>query len=281
MKKVISSIVASVMAVSVTATVSASALNLKEENLLSVSTEIVASSMTIDGTEVPAGAVAITVNIDNNNGFDYSATKLELGQNAIVVVDEIGCPIVTKGDVLNDSITAAAVKDGTVVISSASEKTTNDNGEMFTFYISDNFTGVSVMNISNESIDSYDSEYVLNNTRYTYYIGDVHNDGSIDASDASTILGAIDTFRESHSSNTPFYVTDADANLATYFPHIRYADAADTDKMGQINRRDAENVLQFYSYVSTGYTCEEALAELSIDYGNYCGEFVVRIVQTS
>ena len=263
MKKIMSTIIASAMTVSVTATVSASALNLKEEKLLSVSTEIVASAMTIDGTEVPTGAIAITIDINNNDGFNHSATKLDIGSSN-VIVDSTGRPVISKGSMLNDAIISSAKKNNTLVVSSASATTINTDGEMFTFYVSGNY--------SNTIVEKAMSP---RSTRYTYYIGDVHHDGSINSSDASTILAAIATYAETSTSDLT--VNIANDNITTYFPNIHYAEAADTSKDGKIRRVDANNVLDFYTYIMTGYDWDDAYNELSTEYDNYCGELVVVI----
>lgn len=275
MKKIMSTIIASAMTVSVTATVSVSALNLKEEKLLSVSTEIVASAMTIDGTEVPTGAIAITIDINNNDGFNHSATKLDIGSSN-VIVDSTGRPVISKGSMLNDAIISSAKKNNTLVVSSASATTINTDGEMFTFYVSGNYSNTIVTDISDETINTNVEKAISpRSTRYTYYIGDVHHDGSINSSDASTILAAIATYAE--TSTGDLTVNIANDNITTYFPNIHYAEAADTSKDGKIRRVDANNVLDFYTYIMTGYEWDDAYNELSTEYDNYCGELVVVI----
>lgn len=72
MKKIISAISASVLAVSALPVVTASAVNHSEENILSVSAETVSEALTVDETVIPAGAVAVTVNIADNSGQPQS-----------------------------------------------------------------------------------------------------------------------------------------------------------------------------------------------------------------
>ncbi|MDE6678990.1 MAG: hypothetical protein K2K02_08105, partial [Ruminococcus sp.] len=175
MKKLISAFIASVLSVSALSAVSATAVKIPETNKYTVSTSNIENDTVVDETIIPAGSVAVTVKINNNYGFSASATKLNIGEFADVVVDEEGCPVVTKGDVLDDFITASAVKDGTIVVSSASDKKTNKDGEMFTIYVSENYSGVSVKDITNESVlIKTDTEANPNTaTAYRYKIGNV------------------------------------------------------------------------------------------------------------
>lgn len=275
MKKIISTLVASLMAVSALTAISVSASNVSEINKYTISTATIENDTIVDETTIPAGSVAITVNINNNYGFNASATKLDIGTLADVVVDETGRPVVTKGNVLDDFITASAVKDGTVVVSSASDKETNTNGEMFTIYVANDYSGASVEDITNESISiEADGTATTLNTRYEYYIGDINHNGYINSIDASQLLGAISDFKDEYP-NTDFTVDFADAHLSDYFPNAHYANVADTNKNNLINKADANNILQFYSYVATGYTREEAYDELSVEEDNYCGEQIV------
>lgn len=280
MKKIISTLAASLMAVSAFTSVSVSASNVPEINKYTISTSTIENDTVVDETTIPAGSVAITVNINNNYGFSSSATKLNVGISADIVIDESGRPVITKGNVLDDFITASAVKDGTVVVSSASDKETNTNGEMFTIYVANDYSGASVEDITNESISikTDDIATPFMNTRYEYYIGDISHNGYINSIDASQLLGAIEDFKEKYPAKDPtkdFTVDFADAHLSEYFPDAHYANVADTNKNNLINKADVNNILQFYSYVATGYTREEAYDELSVEEENYCGEQIV------
>ena len=283
MKKLISTLAASLMAVSTFTVVSVSASNVPAINKYTISTSTVENDTVVDETTIPAGSVAITVNINNNYGFDASATKLNVGAFADVVVDETGRPVVTKGNVLDDFITASAINNGTVVVSSASDKETTTNGEMFTIYVANDYSGASVEDITNESISIETGNVAATlNTRYEYYIGDIDHDGYINSIDASQLLGAIADFKEKNPAKDPnndFTVDFADDHLSDYFPDAHYANVADTNKNNKINKADANNILQFYSYVATGYTREEAYDELSVEEDNYCGEKVVVVVE--
>lgn len=263
MKKFVSTLMASVLAVSAFPIVSASAV--ETPNTLSVSTEILGESVTVDETVIPEGSVAVTVSVSNNDGFSSSTTKLDVNA-ADVVTDENGRPVFVSGNVLDSSIVKSVEKDNVVAFVSASAEKTYDDGKMFTFFVSDNYSGVDIIR---EEGNSH-----IRPALYAYRIGDVDDDGYIDAADASDVLGAISTFSGGKVDGVNLPISEVDAHLSTYFPRIRYAQAANTDKNLYINYRDAENILDCYGYLATGYTFEEAYEILSVNY-NYCGEIVI------
>ena len=142
--------------------------------------------------------------------------------------------------------------------------------------------------LSNESVRS---ESINNRgSLYWYRIGDVNHTGIINASDASTVLGAINTYCGSIYGSLP--VSDANENISLYFPDVHYAEAADTNQLKEIDEwnthggvlddwividyEDAENILDFYSYLAVVYTPEQAQAAVIGD-GNQCYEQVLLI----
>ena len=70
----------------------------------------------------------------------------------------------------------------------------------------------------------------------TYSLGDINNDGAVDATDASSVLAAyaLESTGSSHGLNR------------------QQIDAADINKDGSIDASDSSSILQFYSYSSTG-----------------------------
>ena len=273
MKKVISAIAASVLAVSAFPISSASATNVSNtpaNDVLSMSAEVLETSITVDDAVIPAGATAVTVNVSNNTGFDSSATKINVG-NANVIVDENGNPIFSVGDVLEDTMVVSAKKDNFIVVTSASANETFDNGEMFTFYVSGGNSRMSIVDIEEELLDINAQP---DRSVYSYFIGDVHHDGHIDSSDASTVLHAISLYTPTqyHPCLT---VEIANADLSTYFPLIHYAEAADPNETGEITSSDAQCILNFYALISAGYSWNEALEYLVQLSGNHCGELKI------
>lgn len=271
MKKIISTLATAMATVTSFASVSASAVNMTSTDVYTISTSTIQNDTVVDETVIPAGSVAITVNINNNDGFASSATKLNVGASADVVVDETGCPVITKGNVLDDFITASAVNNGTVVVSSASSKETNTDGEMFTIYVADNYSGASVEDITDKSVSIATGNTATTlSTKYVYHIGDVDNDKYINSVDASQVLGAIEDYTKKYSGDLT--VEFANKHISEYFPYVFCAEVADTNKDGKIRKADANNILKFYTYVSTEYSAEEAYKILSEQYDNFCYE---------
>ena len=281
MKKVISAIAASVLAVSAFPISSASAIETAPANELSVSTEVLETSITVGDTVIPAGATAVTVSIDNNAGFNSSTTKLNIG-DANVVTDSNGSPVFSSGDVLDNFSIASASKDNLIVVSSASANYTFEDGEMFTFYVSDNYSGATFVDVVDIAVPLEEIVSPLSIT-YSYHIGDVNDDGIIDSSDASYILQAIYTYADNFDPTHPDAPSDfdpddpilpvsiANEDISTYFSHIHFAQVADTNKTTEIDSYDADNVLAFYSYLSVGHTWAQAYAHFRRQ-GNYCSE---------
>ena len=50
------------------------------------------------------------ININNNDGFNHSATKFDVGSSN-VIVDSTGHPVISKGSLLNDTIISSAKKN--------------------------------------------------------------------------------------------------------------------------------------------------------------------------
>ncbi len=269
MKKIISALAASVLTLSSIPAVSSSAVDIALIDELSISTEIISTPVIVDGTVIPVGTTAVTVNIENSTGFSSSATKLDIDESEIIV-DESGKPIVTKGDVLGNSIVSSATKDGVVVVSSASASEESLDGEMFTIYLSDYSDDVIVYNVSNEAV-TVPSLSNVNSVNSVYIcIGDIDSDGAIDAADASDVMHATSLYTPT-TTEPDLTVAIANANLSYYLPLALRAEAADSNKNNIINKRDAQNILEFYSYVMTGYSWAQAYAILSQDF-NYCSE---------
>jgi hypothetical protein len=252
MKKFMSVLAASVMAVSALSVFSASAA--VEENFLSINTEVITEAFTTtDGTVIPAGTTAVTLNISDNTGFDSFTTKLNIG-SAELIVDEDGTPVYTAGDVLENAMVASATNNGLVSVVSASSEEIDFDGELITFYISSGFVGASILDEDLESFTGYAASPA--STLISYTIGDVNQDGAIDAVDASGILHAIDVYKNDYkiSSRPNLTVSFANLHKSEMLPYASTAEAADADINDVINDTDAENVLDYYSQKSVGIT---------------------------
>lgn len=264
MKKIIAKLVASVLAVS--AIPAASVANASESNDLQVSYEKLTEEITVDDIVIAAGSYAVTISVSNSSGFSAASVKMEIPEGYAPIKNDN--TIVTGiGTVLDEAIVCGVNNENTVVISTASAYGTKDNGELFTFYVED-IDSAEILSIEINSADFFvptfteAKTYGANSVTSGYYkIGDVTNDGYIDAVDASNVLAAI---RINNNSKLP--VATANKNLHYYFPdcsNIVCAQAADPlspdlDDPTQasalansnISSADADDILLFYSLAS-------------------------------
>ena len=258
-------ILSSAIVVSSIASLIANATNTEKINALSVTSTSVSEALVLsDGNIIPAGSVALTVSIANNTGFDASTTKLDIG-NANIIVDDKGEPIVSKEELLEDSIVVSAAKDNYVAVSSILGSDADEDGEMFTIYLSSLPSSVSVWNINDAAVDLNQG-----NTRDTvYHIGDVNDNGYIDSVDASQVSRAVELY-----SGTVYgwlWVSIANANLSYYLPYSPYAELGDTNDNYALNYDDTQNIMHFYTWLSVGYTMNQAIAKAQED-GSNCGQ---------
>ena len=282
MRKIVSTIAATVIVASAFSTfsISASASDKPEKGFI-INTKALVKDLELEsGYTIPKGTVALTLRINNSTSFTSSAFKLDI-DNSDILIDENNKPLIEKGELLNNSHISIASKDNSIVVASASAKETTGSGEMFTIFLSNDTKDISVYDISSSSIclEREDTKSTLNNrgTLYQFYIGDVNHNFYINSSDASAVYRAYSLYCDSSylpESGLPINI--ANQHLDDYFPNVHYAEAADTNKNGLINDDDGDNILDFYSLVSVGYTWEEAQNILSSN-GNYCGELELRI----
>lgn len=291
-EKIMSTIIASAMTVSAITAITASAINVVEKNSLSVSTETVDSAIIVEGTKIPAGAVAVTVNVSNNAGFSSSSTNISLGNAYTPITDENDMLVVESGSAIGDSFICGSANGELVNVATASGEDLY-NGEMFTFYVSVNALSdddtIEIVNTESENISSITRKAVENSRVGGYYcVGDVNNDGSIDSSDSSFILAA-----EHINNDNKISIAVANANLSYYFPNAAnivcaqaanpICNAVDSNSngyvddselragllSGHINDADAQDVLTYYSLASTGQ-----LANYENRSDGFCGRIL-------
>ena len=254
MKKIFSTLIASIMSVSVLTAVSVSAASATEVNALAVSTETIATATTVNGTSIPAGTVAITVSISNNSGFSSSSVKLDLGSAYDVVLDSEGKLIVSAGIALGESLIGSHNNEDIVVITSASADENIANGEMFTFYA---YTDESLSDNSVSILESEITEYIsiedagispCGSAANFYYRGDVNDDDIVGASDAALVLAALDDLGLSYLT-----YDEVSAWPEFYFPYIYVADAAFIwSDYRNIDSTTAEIILEYYACRQAG-----------------------------
>lgn len=263
MKKIFSTLIASIMSVSVLTAVSVSAASATDVDALAVSTETVATATTVDGISIPAGTVAITVSVSNNSGFSTSSVKLDLGSAYDVVLDSEGKPVVSAGTALGESLIGSYNKEDIVVITSASVDENTVNGEMFTFYAyTDETSSDTAINILDSEMDetaSADASGIstCSDTEGTYICGDINGDGVITAVDAANVLSALSLINR---DSLPYFLASMDPQY--YFPGIDSIKAAyiwtydfsDISAVPPVTNATAQEILDYYSLKQAGET---------------------------
>lgn len=177
-----------------------------------------------------------------------------------------GIKVVTEVEnVLSDSLALGVSNESIVFISTAASTAINNDGDLLTFYVeSDNTNNDLDVTIEETNFFTRNNSSRVNNTRSGYYkIGDIDNDGYINAADATDIGVAL-----SINNYNMIPVATANANLSYYFPNdpnMVCAQAADPispdlDDPSQaqalanskINTADANDILLYYDLASTG-----------------------------
>ena len=235
MKKLISALSASILALSALPVVTASAVNVIDEDILSVSAETLSESLTIDETVIPVGAVAVTVSVSDNSGFISTTAKLDYG-SFDVITNEKGIPAVVTGNATEGSLVTGSVNDGIGVFTTIGAKEYDGDGSLFTFYVN----------------------------------GDSNNDGYIDAVDSTITEVAI-----GENGGNKIRVADANADLRRFFVETTVcAQTADANISGEITVTDANDISLYYACMAAHQDEEEALQSYRNQTdGGHCGEY--------
>lgn len=296
MKKIISTLAATMLVATSLASTSASAINVPVLNEYSLSTSNIENDIVVDDVTVPAGSLAVTVNITNNTGFSSSSTNISLGGAYTPIANENGILVVESGNVIGDSCICGVTNGELITVATASGEDNLYDGDMFTFYVSSNTSSddetIEIVNTTSEDISTTvrkASETMASKSGY-FKVGDVDNNGYVNAVDASYVLHAV-----SINDGNKISITDANSNISYYFPsadNIVCAQAAnplcpanddnnnkciDDNELkagllkGHINKADAEDILFYYGFAST---------EQTDDYYNQSDGFCGRILHT-
>lgn len=229
------------------------------KNQYSVSYETLTQAVeTSDGTVIPAGAVALTVSVSGNTGFNANTIKLDIDNGYSVVTDETGCPVVTSGSNFSNSIFGSAYREDTVCVTLATADLLRANGDILTIY----FTAEDGVTSGFASLASVDAELgfisssgTIQNPEtagtnckvftgedghlyYGFYSGDANNDDNVNSVDASLVLSAI-----SNAPNNALPVISY--NFSYYFPEIIYKEQPDANRNGIINSNDAQIIVNY------------------------------------
>lgn len=277
MKKVISTLAAAMMAATSLASTVANAINVPVFNEYSLATSTVGNDIIIDDITVPAGSLAVTVNITNNSGFSSSSINVALGDAYAPITDGDGVLVVESGSVIGDSCIFGAANGGLITVATASAEDNLSDGDMFTFYVSSNTSSdaetIEILNTESENISTTLRKVAAAKASAGGYfqVGDVDNDGRVNSSDSSYVLHAI-----AQNNDEKLSVSTANADLSYYFPYAPNIvcaqtanplcpandddedDYVDDDELragllkGSINKADADDILSYYAYSSTG-----------------------------
>ena len=238
------------------------------KNRYSVSYETLTQAVeTSDGTVIPAGAVAATVSVAGNTGFDANTIVIDVPINASVCLNDNGVPTVSSGSVTSGAIFGSAVLNNALCVTLASGEQCLGNGDVFTiYYISDdsNFAdapSISSINPATNSIQPSQATLspVLTPNQYPTEMGlfalygDANDNNMVDSVDASLILSTL----ESHNT-LEISVASISTTYSNYFSHAVCAKEPDANDTGYINSADASLILSFASCQGLGipYTGE-------------------------
>lgn len=229
--------------------------------------------------------VYVDITYDNNNqpradimfenlpNINSGGFHIELGNGWKVKMSDIisteietsqaGC---TSGEAF---ITPSIKKDGDhgmfVSFSSSNSKGYNLNGRFFSIYLekTNNFNSDnSEVNVVFKRTSQYIFDFIsLGNNRiimpdnykapnmlgaYEYLVGDVNNDGYVDAIDCSQVLSAL----EEHN-NSSFSVDSIKHTYKRYFPEAICPASPDATQDGKIGQLDADLIMKYYMDMST------------------------------
>ncbi|WP_298481695.1 hypothetical protein [uncultured Ruminococcus sp.] len=250
-----------------------------ETNAVNITTSTVTEAIaTADGTIIPEGAKAISLEIQNNTGFDISEIKLNV--NTSLLSDASGMPIVSVGNVCGDSTVVAAQEGGNVAITSIASSICNADGVLATVYVNNTasiavedaeFRKGSLTNYNESGISSY-AETV------EYTIGDVNGDGNITADDAYIARNAFAIAQKNgelkrYGSSSYYYLDGLDvlSDPQKYgFTRVRYAIAADGDENYRLFDCDLQSLSDVYQILYY-YTCTSIGKNYNVS-GWYIGE---------
>lgn len=191
--KNIKKVIAALSAVTMTAScVGMMASAAEKANVINVSYSTVDQAFTTeDGTEVPVGATAVTLSIENNTGF--KASDITLNTSADLLKNTDG--MLTTSNAAY-AMVSAAQNGEKVAITGISSDTIKNDGALVTFYtVGDAEVSVTNFDFSNESEAKENSISPCTVQNY-YTFGDLNRDGQVNSADASEMLVIYDTGRE-------------------------------------------------------------------------------------
>ena len=150
--------------------------------------------------------------------------------NTVVLVEEANV-VTTTTTTTNKPTTTSTSSTTTTTTTTTKDKTTTTSSTTTTTTTSNDKTTTTTVTDINETTSTTTSPV----TQPDYTLGDVNNDGKINAVDASSVLA--------------YYARISTNQEGGYTEEQKLA--ADVDHDGKINAVDASNILAYYAYVST------------------------------
>ena len=213
-------------------------------------------------------------NLDSKNGnvtdADYQlvgrqgrgkAQEIELGDNYDIINNINENPALSVGSAMGESRVAVSGND-TIAVVSASASETSADGLLFTVFAYENATSDDDINVVDSEFSVCTEEDLVSPlatraAKKSYTIGDVDEDGYINSSDASRVLRAISIHEDSCDRNCKnkeiLPVKEAKDNMLFYFPKTTFGpEAADVFDKGKIIKKCADDILGYYSCISSG-----------------------------
>ena len=226
----------------------------------------VQDDMRVSGINLKKGDVYVDIDFKGFKGITSVGLNLEFGSGLDFISDRHGNPLyITLNNVNRGHLEKIDGSDRKCFWTTAHSEN-QDNGTYFRLYLrpNENYSSENaVANVDVELLTGIDKNgkpvtYIdfrepgIMLKANEYIIGDTDNDGRVDGVDASNILSAL-----SSNGNIPLYIRNGnpyytDSTYTNWFPNAVCMDSPDADQSGVINRKDAEDIMNYYGNVSAG-----------------------------
>lgn len=224
--------------------------------------------------------VRVDIMIDNFSAVEYGGFHVELGEGLDFVTDtnypdlleyETAGTYASQGTMVEACIDPTMSNGAFITFARSQPIPTNLNIPLISFYADKNAystdanTTASVVSRSNNNAYDYIVDIVPNQdpeeillseisipemlTSTEYLVGDVNNDGYINATDASCILVAMN-----NNFNVPVSVHSIDSHFNMFFPNAKTKESPDANKDEWIDSDDSDEIMSYYSAMSAGQT---------------------------
>ncbi len=207
--------VAAVSAFVMASSVAALNVSATQANTYTVAYDTVTESFeTESGVAVPTGAIAVTMSINRNTGFDSNTFALQLDDDYTIISNATGEVAWEKGYALNGFHAAIDENDNKICVATAASFESRLDGDLFTVYVSKNAPIASENVAEIIALEDYPPSASVN-TLVVGLIGDVNNNGVVNSSDATAIYSAV----ENNNGQFFYSALAVTSYMHTYFPN--------------------------------------------------------------